>query len=193
MSKRSKSELKPDIRTPTERHERVSACSDTSSLVLVIREFIATQKWDERPSLTVTKELVQACLAVPCSNDVAWMHVHGWRDINELQIAIHLPINCDQAYKSELAILINGLHNEHIAGRFQYLPDHLDNAICWMFRIGLDGLQISGKLVSDLATVGWMICDHYFDAIESTATLGTSSEMALVSASYLGDQSFGKH
>jgi hypothetical protein len=170
---------------------RSGAASPT--LLSAIKDFLAMQSWDPRASVNVSDELLHASLLVPILDEMAEMYIDSWYPASVIQIAIHLPFQCDSTHKAELLSLINGIHNEHIEGRFQSLPDELDNAVCWIQRVDLEGLAVSATVISNIAQTGWRICEHYFSALRDTATNGTNADISLIRSSNSAAQSAHIH
>jgi len=163
------------------------------TLLSAIKDFLATQSWDPQASVDVSNELLHASLLVPVLDEMAEMYIDSWPPANVVQIAIRLPFDGDSRHKAELLSLINEIHNEHIEGRFQSLPEELDNAVCWIQRVDLEGMAASATAIGNIAQTGWRICERYFLALRDTATIGTSSGISLIRSSYSAAQSTNFH
>ncbi|NCW27101.1 MAG: hypothetical protein EBV83_02195, partial [Verrucomicrobia bacterium] len=103
--------------------------AESPTLLSAIKDFLAMQSWDPQASVDVSDELLHASLFIPVLDEMAEMYIDSWPPTNVFQIAIRLPFDCDSRHKAEILSLINGIHNEHIEGRFQSLPEELDNAV----------------------------------------------------------------
>ena len=167
--------------------------AESPTLLSAIKDFLAMQSWDPQVSVDVTDELLHASLLIPVLDDMAEMYIDSWHPSSIFQIAIRLPFNGDSRHKAELLSLINGIHNEHIEGRFQSLPDELDNAVCWIQRVDLEGMAASATAIGNIAQTGWRICEHYFSALRDTATIGTNADISLMRTSYSAVQSINVH
>lgn len=157
--------------------------AESSTLLSAIKDFLAMQSWDPQASVDVSDELLHASLLVPILDEMAEMYIDSWHPTSVFQIAIRLPFDGDSRHKAELLSLINGIHNEHIEGRFQSLPDELHNAVCWIQRVDLEGMAASATAIGNIAQTGWRICERYFLSLRDTATIGTNADISLIRSS----------
>lgn len=143
----------------------------------VLDEFLKMREWTDEYEIDPEKKSVSLNTQISIGEGQSGRLIIEASDETDLvNVYIYYNFTCKAAKLSELAVLLNGIHQRWPYGRFMVLAD---GYIRWTHRVDFEGTQPTGLAIDRIVGPAWSAVETFADTIAAVALTKQSAADAI--------------
>jgi hypothetical protein len=142
----------------------------------VLEDFMKAREWEDKLEVDTEAGTVSLNTGINIGDQNGRLIIRFSEARDLLDVFVYYDIKCKEAKIEEMKLLMNGIHQRWMFGRFEVFPDGF---VRWFHRIDFEGSQPSGLSVQRNIQPGWDAASQFADVIASVALTKQTAEEAL--------------